>query len=125
MKESQLRQLSGVVRTLESRIELLLEDHQRLSELCRSLMRECEELKRSERNAEEQVQRLQKDLSTTELLLAMSSGSGSPQSRRAKAYVNRLMREVDNCISLLSTLGEEQGRGDEDGNEDGKEDGKE
>lgn len=119
MKESRDRQLSGVVQTLESTVERLLEDHRQLSEHCKALRRECEELKRAEREAQERAQKLQRELERADLITTMSGGGGLGQggNRRARAYINRLMREVDNCIALLSATGIEQQ--DEQRGEDG------
>ncbi|MFI3303613.1 MAG: hypothetical protein SNF68_03815 [Rikenellaceae bacterium] len=90
--------LPSVVRAVEQRVEQLIEDHKRLSRERRDLQRQCESLKKSEREAREEVKKLEKELALAEL-----GGSSTKSKSRAKAQINRLMREVDNCITLLSS----------------------
>lgn len=106
---------------VESHIDQLIADHTRLVELSRSQMAELAELKQVKRELEERVRRLERDLSQRDLLLALSEGgergerdeveeSGEQvaaarvelQDDRSRAYINRLMREVDACIALMN-----------------------
>ncbi len=95
----------GVVQRVESRVEQLLADHMRLSELNRDLMEQRDTLQATKREMQERITTLERELTLSELRggLVVATKSGS----RARAYVNRLMREVDHCITLISSPGGE------------------
>lgn len=93
-------------------MDQLITDHKRLGDLCRSLQSERDELLREKRTLLEQVKSLEHQLSVLQLCegLATSNGSSDKARANARARVNRLMREVDKCISLLSAT-EQDGAG--------------
>ena len=56
----------------------------------------------------ERVRSLEKDLARKELTEGLTGRSSDRD--KAKARVNRLMREVDKCIALLGSPGEDAGK---------------
>ncbi len=95
----------SVVHTIECRVEQLIADHRRISDLNRDLMQQCNDLQAAKRELQEQVTKLEKELAMSDLKAGLSGATKS--NARARAYVNRLMREVDSCITLLSSAGVE------------------
>lgn len=95
----------GVVQRVESRVDQLLADHKRLSELNRDLIEQRDNLQATKREMQERITTLERELTLSELRggLVVATRSGS----RARAYVNRLLREVDHCITLISSPGGE------------------
>lgn len=104
MASSNSRALPSVVHTIERRVEQLIADHKRLSELNHQLIEQCETLKEERRTAQEQIVMLEKELAIKEVQAGLAGSKGN---NRARAYINRLMREVDTCITLLSSPGAE------------------
>ncbi|MFR9619782.1 MAG: hypothetical protein SNH63_01030 [Rikenellaceae bacterium] len=96
---------SSVVNTLDTHVERLIADHLRLSQLVKELRDRCDSLKAESRGQQQRIQHLQHELAQSNLAAAMVGAGTEEDSRRAKAYINRLMREVDTCITLLSTTG--------------------
>lgn len=84
---------------LEARVRRLLDDHRRLSELCAELTAQRDDLQTANRALQQRVAELRNELAKLRLAEGME-GSGRNRSK-ARARVNRLMREVDRCIALL------------------------
>ncbi len=103
MASSNSRALPSVVHTIERRVEQLIADHKRLSELNRELREQCEVLKAEKRTAQERMAQLEKELAIYEVQGGLAGSTKS--NNRARAYINRLMREVDACITLISSPG--------------------
>ncbi len=101
MKEgnSNISQYS-VVNTLENHIERLIADHRRLTALVKELREQCDELKQDRREQHSRIAELEREVAKRTLVAGLQGNADD--NRRAKAYVNRLMREVDSCITLLS-----------------------
>ncbi len=91
----------SVVSVLDTQVERLIADHKRLARLVGELRRECDELKEIRRGQQQRIVELEHKLSQNDLAVGLVASA--TDRRRAKAYVNRLMREVDSCIALLST----------------------
>lgn len=91
---------NSVIATLEARIRELVDRHRRLSGRCAELEAQCEALRSGNRTLEERVRRLDAELARTRLAEGLAGGSSDRE--KARARVNRLMREVDRCIALLS-----------------------
>ncbi|MEG0789782.1 MAG: hypothetical protein RSB23_06435 [Alistipes sp.] len=89
----------SVIVNLEDRIGKLLADHARLVTLCAELSTQCDTLKVENRGLQEQIKDLHNQLSCTQLAEGLAGDSRNKA--KAKARVNRLMREVDKCIALL------------------------
>ncbi len=89
----------SVITNIKARVGALVEDHKRLSGLCRELVAERDALKAEKRSLEERVRQLNAEVARMQLTEGLA---GTSQNReKARARVNRLMREVDKCIALL------------------------
>ena len=97
-----------VITTLESRVQQLLDDHKRLSEVARELTAEVAKLKAEKRTLEEENKSLRTDLQRKELAEGLAGDSRNRD--KARARVNRLMWEVDKCIALLGGMEDEAAR---------------
>lgn len=89
----------SVIANIEARIGALIEDHRRLSVLCRELTAERDALKIANRAQEERIRALDAEVGRMQLAEGLSGGGRNRA--KARARVNRLMREVDRCIALL------------------------
>lgn len=89
----------GVIASLEARVGRLIEDHRRLAGLCAELTAQCESLRGEKRSLEERLRELDAEVARMQLAEGLAGGSGNRD--KARARVNRLMREVDKCIALL------------------------
>ena len=98
----------SVITTLESRVKQLLDDHKRLSGVVRELSAENARLKDEKRALEEENKTLRTDLQRKELAEGLAGESRNRD--KARARVNRLMREVDKCIALLGGIEDEAAR---------------
>ena len=88
----------SVITNIEARVRQLIDDHKRLSDLCAELTAQRDTL-RSERTLEERVRELDAELARMQLTEGLAGGGSNRE--KARARVNRLMREVDKCIALL------------------------
>lgn len=98
----------SVITTLESRVKQLMDDHKRLSEVVRSLTTEVARLKGEKRSLEEENKTLRSELQRKELAEGFAGESRNRD--KARARVNRLMREVDKCIALMGGIEDEAAR---------------
>ena len=98
----------SVITTLESRVKQLMDDHKRLSEVVRELTTELTKLKGEKRSLEEENKSLRTELQRKELAEGLAGDSRNRE--KARARVNRLMREVNKCIALLGGIEDEAAR---------------
>lgn len=89
----------SVITNIENRIRQLMDDHKRLSELCVELTAQRDGLKAENRTLQERIRDLDGELSRMQLTEGLAGESRNRE--KARARVNRLMREVDKCIALL------------------------
>lgn len=89
-----------VIPMLEREVRLLIADHRRVSALCLEMKQERDALMIENRSLKERLRNLEEELANLQLAQALS-GSGNSRDK-ARARVNRLMREVDRCIALLN-----------------------
>lgn len=89
----------SVITNLETRVGRLIDDHRRLSELCSELSAQCDALRAEKRTLEERVKALDNEVARMQLTEGLAGGGRNRD--KARARVNRLMREVDKCIALL------------------------
>lgn len=89
-----------VIGDLEAQIRQLIADHSRLTELCNATAAERDVLRKENRDLQEQTKQLDKALACAHL--SQGLGGNTPNQTKAIARVNRLMREVDKCITLLN-----------------------
>lgn len=100
---------NSVITNLEMRVQQLLEAHHRRTALCEELKQASAELKQQNRRLEEENRTLRSELSRKELAEGLSGRSSNRE--RARARVNRLMREVDKCIALVGSIEDAASRG--------------
>jgi len=89
----------SVIAGIEARVGRLIEDHRRLRKINASLTAQCESLRNEKRALEERIRSLDAEVARMQLAEGLAGGSGNRD--KARARVNRLMREVDKCIALL------------------------
>lgn len=90
----------SVITNIEARIGQLIDDHKRLTELCKELTAEREALKVENRTLQEHIHEMEGELSRMQLTEGLAGGGQNRD--KARARVNHLMREVDKCIALLN-----------------------
>lgn len=91
----------SVIASLRAHIGQLIADHRRLGNLCDELGGQCATLKAENRALQERIREMERELSRLQLAAGLT-GNGRDR-EKARARVNRLMREVDKCIALLGT----------------------
>lgn len=89
-----------VITTLEAQVRQLIAAHRDVSAACRELTAEREKLKAENRTLKERIRALEADVARLELCEGL--GGSDSNREKARARVNRLMREVDRCIALLN-----------------------
>jgi len=89
-----------IIYQIRSRIERLTADHGRLNRQCAELLRERDALRLQNRALQERIRQLEGDVARLQLIDGLGGGVRSRD--KARARVNRLMREVDRCIALLN-----------------------
>lgn len=89
-----------IIANLTAHVRRLMADHAKLTELCSRLESDGEALRKENRALQERVRSLEEELSR--LRLAQGLAGGRNDRDRARARVNRLVREVDRCIALLN-----------------------
>lgn len=97
-----------VISDFEAQIRQLIADHRRLTALCKETTAERDVLRKENRDLQMQVKELGKELARVQLSQGLAGNA--PDQSKAIARVNRLMREVDKCITLLNKpdrIGEE------------------
>ena len=91
----------------ESIIQTLIGDVERLMKLHDGAMAEVETLRAKNEEQNKKIRTLQKELKDTQKALSEQSlrqamGGSSANKAAAKAQINRLLREVDKCIVMVS-----------------------
>lgn len=94
----------SVISNLEARVRQLIEAHRRMAEHCAELEAQQEALRAEKRSLEGRVREL--DAEVARMQLTEGLAGGSPNREKARARVNRLMREVDKCIALVGQAAE-------------------
>ena len=84
---------------MAEQVSTLIEEHRRKSELCDRLTAECRELKEENRSLQERVKQLDSEVAT--LQLGEGLAGDNRNKAKARARVNRLMREVERCIAIV------------------------
>ena len=82
----------SVIVNIEARVRQLMGEHRDAVRLNRELTAERDALK-------ERIRALDAELARAQLAEGLAGGDGGRE--KARARVNRLMREVDKCIALL------------------------
>ena len=89
----------SVIESIEARINRLIEEHGRLSGLCRELTAQRNALQAEKRTLEERNRELDAEVARMQLTEGLAGESRNRE--KARARVNRLMREVDKCIAIV------------------------
>ncbi|MDE5708054.1 MAG: hypothetical protein K2G66_05535 [Alistipes sp.] len=89
----------SVIGNIEARVRQLIGEHRQLKELCAELTLQRDALRSENRALETRVREL--DAEVARMQLAEGLAGESRNRDKARARVNRLMREVDKCIKLL------------------------
>lgn len=98
----------SVIAILEARTRQLVDSHRKLSGRCAELRTQCDTLRTANRQLEERIRGLDAELARMQLTEGLA---GEHRNReKARARVNRLMREVDKCIALLGSSMEQAAR---------------
>lgn len=77
----------------------LIEEHRLVAAHRDELVSECTSLREENRSLREQVKRLESELALMQLGEGLAGNSRNRD--KARARVNRLMREVDRCIAIV------------------------
>ena len=99
----------SVITNIEARVRQLIDDHKRLSDLCAELTAQRDTLRSEKRTLEERVRELDAELARMQLTEGLAGGGRNRE--KARARVNRLMREVDKCIALPAAGGPDDAGG--------------
>ncbi len=92
--------VKSIIVELEARQERLMEEHRKMVALCGKLTAERDALKEEKRLLEERLRAMDHELERMQLSEGLAGNSANKE--KARARVNRLMREVDKCIALLN-----------------------
>ena len=88
-----------IIANLAAQVRRLMAEHAKLRGLC-DRMTEGDALRKENRTLQERVRSLEEELSCVRLAEGLAGGGRNRE--RARARVNRLVREVDRCIALLN-----------------------
>ena len=89
----------SVIGNIETRVRQLIEEHRRLKRACAELTAQRDALRDEKRTCEARSRELDAQVARMQLVEGLAGGSRDRD--KARARVNRLMREVDKCIALL------------------------
>ena len=93
----------GVIMNIAAQVDRLVESHSALAKACSALTAERDSLREENRTLKLQIKELQGQLAQMQLSDGLSGGGADKE--RARARINRLLREVDRCIALLAKSG--------------------
>ena len=91
-----------VINSLAEKVGRVIEDNTRLRKVCADLVAEKDKLRSENRQLREKAEGLQRKLSLLELGEGLGGTQDEAAKKRARAQINRLMREIDRCIALVS-----------------------
>lgn len=89
-----------IIANLAAQVRRLMAEHAKLRGLCDRMKTEGDALRKENRTLQERVRSLEEELSCVRLPEGLAGGGRNRE--RARARVNRLVREVDRCIALLN-----------------------
>ena len=97
-----------IIANLAAQVRRLMAEHAKLRGLCDRMKTEGDALRKENRTLQERVRSLEEELSCVRLAEGLAGGGRNRE--RARARVNRLVREVDRCIALLNRQQEQRNR---------------
>lgn len=89
-----------LIEAINSKVDRLIAQNQKLLERAELLDGQKERLKTENAGLKEKIGELEKRISILEIVDTMSEGDENRKS--AKARINTLIREIDSCIGLLN-----------------------
>lgn len=89
-----------IIATLKGQVGKLLDDNRMLRAELKKLVAERERIALQKREAEEKILALEKRVRTLEAARAFAGSKAD--NKAARLRVNRLIREIDNCIALMN-----------------------
>lgn len=89
-----------IIATLKGQVGKLLDDNRMLRAELKKLVAERERIALQKREAEEKILALEKRVRTLEIARAFAGSKAD--NKAARLRVNRLIREIDNCIALMN-----------------------
>ncbi len=92
------------ITSLEAKIRTLIADHKRLKSLLAEAATQLRALEQDKRELQQKSHNTERELSRLQLSEALAGSSPADEKARdkARARVNRLLREIDQCLSLLN-----------------------
>ena len=92
--------VNPIITSIEAKVGRLIDDNRNLRAQCGELTQQRDKLRSDNRELQQRVTALERELSKLKLNAALAGDKSDK--RAAKARINRLMREVDSCIAMLS-----------------------
>ena len=89
----------AVIDSISDKIHRLVEENERLRKEWGTLKGQHDRLKAEDRELRQTVQTLEKRIAILELAGGMTGGADT---KKAKARINHLMREIDRCLALMN-----------------------
>ncbi len=99
----------SVIAGLGALVGRLIDEHRSMGDRCRELAAHCSEVEQENRMLRERLRVQEKELARMQLAEGLAGGGRDRD--KARARVNRLMREVDKCIALLESQPSEHSSG--------------
>ena len=90
------------IRIIARQTERLMEEHGKAVSQRNALNAECLTLREENRRLQERIKELESELTLAHLNAGLSGDASSR--KRARARINRLMREVDRCIAIAGNM---------------------
>ena len=87
------------VENIGRQVERLIDEHRKVSRQRDQLAAECRDLREQNRSLREEVKRLESELAFAQVSEGLAGGDDKNR-KKARARVNRLLREVDKCIAI-------------------------
>lgn len=92
-----------VVNSLIEKVGRVIEENTRLQATAAKALGERDKLRNENKELKARIDQLEARLKLLELGEGLAGGVNTEESRkRARAQVNRLMREIDGCIALMN-----------------------
>lgn len=89
------------VKNIGQQVERLIEEHSKVTAQRNELAGECRQLREQNRSLQEQIKRLESELTLAQVSEGLA-GDGRNR-KKARARVNRLLREVEQCIAIAGS----------------------
>lgn len=93
-----------IVKSLAEKVQRVIEENNRLERQQAEMSADIQRLRNENRSLKERLDAAQKRASLLELGEGLVGGGAADSAarKRARAQINRLMREIDRCIALMN-----------------------